>query len=412
MGHPPARLRAAAGVAAPSVTLLVFVSDLHLRPGAPSPVSRAAQVGRLWQLLEGGRPGAPVRLCLVGDIFDLVRAPEWLGSPVRPYHAPSPELARQVKAIVDATLEADHVFFEKVRGKVDAGVLEIHYLLGNHDRLLQHAPEARAAVRAAFRMRGGDAPFPTSLVFPEEGVLAYHGHTADLLCHEPDGGAPLGDVIASELIVRFPDEIRRRIELPDPRLDDIDDVRPILAVPGWVRSVAQEEKKFLAKVVGRVWRDLVEEFLENGWVRDWMKDHHRPLKLDFAQRVKLLLAMSARARPRDEPRLTELYYLLMKLLDARFARAALKALEQREHRGLRFVVNGHTHFAGMTPLGLVNGKPAVYFNTGTWRHLHQLGNVAHGHPAFLAYDAAAYLLFFDRGDPLGRTFEWWQGAGG
>ena len=46
------------------------------------------------------------------------------------------------------------------------------------------------------------------------------------------------------------------------------------------------------------------------------------------------------------------------------------------------------------------------------RSIDQLGNVAHGHPAFLAYDAAAYLLFFDRGDPLGRTFEWWQGAGG
>ncbi|HEY5677865.1 MAG TPA: hypothetical protein VIR81_13825 [Myxococcales bacterium] len=392
--------------------MLVFISDLHLRPGAPSPVARAAQFQRLWQRLEGGRPGAPVRLCLVGDIFDLVRAPEWLGAPVRPYHAPSPALARMVKTIVDATLEADRTFFDAVRGKVEEGTLEVHYLLGNHDRLLEHAPEARAAIRTALGMKGGDAPLPGSLVFPEEGVLAYHGHTVDLLCHEPGGGAPLGDVIASELIVRFPGEIRRRMELPDPRLDDIDDVRPILAVPGWVRSVAREEKPFLARVVGTVWRELVEEFLENGWVRDWMKDHHRALKLDFAQRVKLLLALSARAKPRDEPRLTQLYYLLMKLLDARFARTAIKQLEAREHRGLRFVVNGHTHFAGMTPLGLVNGKPAVYFNTGTWRQLHQLGNVARGRPAFLAYDAAAYLVFFDRDDALGRTFEWWQGAGG
>ena len=54
--------------------MLVFISDLHLRPGNPSPVSRAAQFRRLWELIEGGRPEAPVRLCLVGDIFDLVRA--------------------------------------------------------------------------------------------------------------------------------------------------------------------------------------------------------------------------------------------------------------------------------------------------------------------------------------------------
>lgn len=392
--------------------MLVFISDLHLRPGAPSPVSRAAQVHRLWERIELGRPGAPVRLCLLGDVFDLVRSPHWLTSPVRPYAEPSPELAAEVKAVVEATVEADRAFFEAVRRKVEQGALEVLYVLGNHDRLLAHAPAARAAVRAALGMRGGDDPLPFSLAFPEHGVLAYHGHAVDLLCHDPAGGAPLGDVIASELIMRFPGEIRRRVELPDPRLDDIDDVRPILAVPGWVRALAREERSFLSDVVGRVWRELVDEFLANPWVRAWMRGHHRRLQLDFAQRVKLLLTLSARARPRDEPRLTQLYYLLMKLLDVRFAKAALRALEQKEHRGLRFVVNGHTHFAGMRPLGLVNGKPGCYFNTGTWRQVRQLGNLRRGQPAFLAYDAAAYLVFFDPGDPLERTFEWWQGAGG
>jgi UDP-2,3-diacylglucosamine pyrophosphatase LpxH len=392
--------------------MLVFISDLHLRPGAPTPVAREAQFRRLWQRIEGGRPGAPVRLCLLGDIFDLVRAPQWLDAEVRPYHDPSPALAAQVERIVDATIAADRTFFEAVRRKVDEGALEVLYVLGNHDRLLAHSGRARAAVRAALGMKGGDAPFPTELVFPQQGVLAYHGHTVDLLCSDPDGAAPLGDVIASELIIRFPDEIRRKVEVADPRLDDIDDVRPILAVPGWVRTVVSGEPRDLSVVVGRVWRELVDEFLSNAWVRDWMKAHHRALKLDFAQRVKLLLALSARARPRDEPRLTQAYYLLMKWLDVRFARSAYKALDQREHRGLRFVVNGHTHFAGMTPLGLVHGQPGCYFNTGTWRQLRHLGNVARGRPAFLAYDAAAYLVFYDPGDPLGRTFEWWQGAGG
>ncbi len=152
--------------------MLVFVSDLHLRPGAPSPVARAAQFRRLWQRIEGGRPGAPVRLCLVGDIFDLVRAPQWLGTEVRPYHDPSPEVSAEVKAVVDATIDADRPFFEAVRRKVEEGTLEIHYVLGNHDRLLQHAPAARAAVRAALGMKGGDARFPLSLVFPGERVLA------------------------------------------------------------------------------------------------------------------------------------------------------------------------------------------------------------------------------------------------
>jgi UDP-2,3-diacylglucosamine pyrophosphatase LpxH len=391
--------------------LLVFISDLHLRPGA-SGVSRAAQFARLWQRIEGGRPDAPVRLCLLGDIFDLVRAPAWLGAAERPYHEPSPALARRVEGIVADTLAAEAPFFDALRGKIADGSLRIEYVLGNHDRLLAHAPAARAAVRAAFGMPGGDAPFPASIVFPEEGVLAYHGHTVDQLCFEPGGSAPLGDIVAAELIVRFPAEIRRRLRVDDPRLDAIDDVRPILAVPSWVHGLAEQRPGDLKPVVVRVWRELVEEFIENPFVRTWMKEHHEPLKLDFAQRVRLLLAISARAKPRDEPRLTALYYLLMRIVDARFAATAVKRLEQPEHRGLQYVVNGHTHFAGMRPLGFVNGKPACYFNTGTWRTLHQLGTVARGRPAFMAYDAAAYLVFYGPGDALDRRFEFWQGAGG
>jgi hypothetical protein len=198
----------------------------------------------------------------------------------------------------------------------------------------------------------------------------------------------------------------------DPRLDEIDDVRPVLAVPGWVQSLAQDRGDDLKPVVVGVWRELVEEFLENPHVKAWLREHHGPMRLDFAQRFRLLLTLSARAAPRDVPRTTTLYYALMRLLDVRLAHGAVKRLEQPEHRRLRYVVNGHTHFAGMRPLGLVNGQPACYFNTGTWRTLHQLGDVARGRPAFMAFDAAAYLVFFGKGDPLGRSFEWWQGAGG
>jgi UDP-2,3-diacylglucosamine pyrophosphatase LpxH len=390
--------------------MLIFISDLHLRPG-PGRLTRAAQFERLRRLLEPQPRDGPVRLCLLGDVFDLVRAPAWLAGPERPYHEPSAALCARVDAIVEATIRDEAPFFDALRAGVASGALEVHYALGNHDRLLAHAPAARAAVRAALGVRGGDAPFPSTLVFRDEGVLAYHGHVLDQLCWEPSGGAPLGDMVASELIVRFPGEIRRRIPVDDPRLDEIDDVRPVLAVPGWVQSIAHERDGDLKPVVVGVWRELVEEFLENPHVKTWLREHHGPLRLDFAQRFRLLLTLSARAAPRDVPRTTTLYYALMRLIDVRLAHGAVKRLEEPEHRGLRYVVNGHTHFAGMRPLGLVNGVAACYFNTGTWRTLHQLGDVARGRPAFMPFDAAAYLVFFGKGDPLGRSFEWWQGAG-
>ena len=390
--------------------MLIFVSDLHLRPGATSHISRAAQFARFWQRIDASRRDNVAQLCFVGDLLDLVRSPAWQGGKLRPYHEPGPALAAAVDGMVRDTVEAERPFFAATRGKGESGALEVHSGVGNHDRLLHHAPAARARLRAALGMPGGDAPLPAELVFPRHGVLAYHGHVVDHLCHDPSGAPPLSDLIAAELIVPFPEAIRKNLSLDDPHLDDIDDVRPIVAVPTWVRTLARSEEKRLGNQVANVWAGLVESFLGNATVKDWFKENHKALRFDFAQKVKLLLTLSAKRGHKEDGKLEELYYVFFKLFDGRFAKSALKELEKREHEGLRFVVNGHTHFAGMKPLGLVSGKPACYFNVGTWRPVHQLGHVRKGQPAFLAYDAMAYLVFFDPGDPLGRDFEWWQGA--
>ena len=52
----------------------------------------------------------------------------------------------------------------------------------------------------------------------------------------------------------------------------------------------------------------------------------------------------------------------------------------------------------------------MYFNTGTWRTVHQIGHDLGGRPAFVPYDAMSYLVFFPDGDALGRDDEWWTGA--
>ncbi len=397
--------------------MLILVSDLHLRPGAATHLSRLAQFERFWGRIDQARRGEPATLCFVGDLVDLVRAPDWLEGKHRPYHEPGAALAAEVDALVGRTLEAEKPFLDAIRTQVDAGALRVALVVGNHDRLLHHAPAARARLRQALGMPGGDAPFPSELRFPREGVLALHGHTVDQLCHDPGGGPPLSDMIAAELIVRFPREIRRRAGLDHPRLDDIDDVRPVLAVPAWVRQLSESadgggrgKPRGLGRDIARTWQGLVEEFLDNGHVRGWFKDHHRRFKLDFAGKMKLLLNLSTRHALATDSSLHLLNDAFFKFFDVRFAKAALAALERPENRGLRYVVNGHTHFAAMTPLGLVDGRPACYFNLGTWRPVHQLGNLARGRAGFLAYDAMAYLAFFGQGDALGREFEWWQGA--
>lgn len=390
--------------------LLVLVSDIHLTDalhGAAIP--RADTFERFWVRIQAARGARPARLCFVGDLFDIVRSPSWLETSLRPYHDPSPEVAAHVDRIVAAMIEREKPFFEAVRKRTASGELEIEYVLGNHDRLLRDAPAARRRVWRALTGEDRDVDFPSERYFPEHRVVAYHGHVADDVNFDPDGRGTLGDAIGSELIVGFPRAVRAGVGHALPELDDIDDVRPIYAVPAWVRSFGIFHTEVLREIHA-TWSGLVEGFLSSAFVREWQRRKHRTFSLDAATKLKLLLELSTKrlvAKGSDR-RLTELYKYMQHGFDAKMARVAMGNLEGRS--GARYVVNGHSHFASVKPLGSIDGRPAVYFNTGTWRSVHQIGHGIGGRPAFLPYDAMTYLVFFPDGDAMGRDYEWWTGG--
>lgn len=397
----------------PSRHLLVFISDLHLTDLLKGPrVSKAEMLDRFWTRIDVARLGRPAELVFVGDLFDIVRSPRWLEGKRRPYHEPSPASIAVVEQIVEATLAREHAFFDRLRGHVEQGKLEISYILGNHDRLLRFAPQARRRIWKAMTGRDEDIEFPNEKVFPEHRVLAHHGHSGDFICYGRDGSAPIGDAIGLDLIVRFPPLLRDRLDVPDPvELEDIDDVRPIYAVPAWVRQLG-EYRRGIVRPLSETWAQLVEEFLDNSFVKDWMKAQHRALKLDGGKQLRLLLELSTgriMGKAQDK-RMTQIYKMFQHSFDGRFARRAADRLSEPKYRGLQFMVNGHSHFPSMTPLGNIGGRPAAYFNTGTWRTVHQIGTHMEGRPTFLAYDAMTYLVFFPEGDSLGRDYEWWTGA--
>lgn len=397
----------------PERSLLVLVSDLHLTDALKGPhVSRAAMLERFWKRIDVARMGGPAEIVFVGDLFDVVRSPRWLETSHRPYHEPSQAVVGVVERIVEATLEREREMFALLRKLVGEGALRVHYILGNHDRLLAHAPRARRAVLRAMTGEDREADFPREMVFPDHGVLAHHGHTGDFICHARDG-APIGDAIGIELIVRFPPLLRARLSVADPvELDDIDDVRPIYAVPAWVRQLG-EHRPGILRPLGQTWAQLVEEFLSNWFVREWMRSQSRTLlSFDPGKQLRLMLELSTgriMGKTQDK-RLTQLYRLFQHAFDGRFARRAAERLQEPRCRGLRYVVNGHSHFPSMQPLGHIDGRPACYFNTGTWRTVHQIGTELEGRPSFLPYDAMSYLVFFPTSDPMGRDYEWWTGA--
>lgn len=389
---------------------MVFVSDIHLTDQLHGgSVPKAATFERFWQRIQVSRGKRPATLAFVGDLFDIVRSPRWFDETRRPFHDPDAETVAVVDAIIEATLERESAFFSAIREKVEEGALSIAYALGNHDRLLRFAPRARRAVWKALTGEDREVEFPNELVFPEHGVLAYHGNVGDEINYDPDGGATIGDAIGSELITRFPHRVRELTGEAHPMLDDIDDVRPVYAVPAWVRQLGVVEPSLLSPV-HHAWVEVVETFLSDDFVRHWMRQRNRRFGLDTGKKLRLMLELSTKrviAKGSDK-RLTEAYRVMQNAFDGRMAQLA--AQKVTETHGLRYVVNGHSHFSAMRPIGNIDGRPAVYFNTGTWRSVHQIGHGLKGRPAFLPYDAMSYLVFFPDGDQLGRDFEWWSGA--
>jgi UDP-2,3-diacylglucosamine pyrophosphatase LpxH len=392
--------------------LLIFVSDIHLTDRLHgNAVSKAEQFARFWDRIQIARGKRPAELCVVGDLFDLVRSPSWFDGRHRPYHGASTNgVVKNVETIVDETIKREQGFFDALKAKIATGELKFHYVIGNHDRLLLTAPAAQQRIASALGLPALE--LHKELEFRDHGVLAYHGNVGDPINASPDGDATIGDAIGSELILKFPRALRAMVGADHPgveQVDDIDDVRPVYAVPAWVRQQSAIRRDLL-RPISQVWSEAVDEFLANDFVQRWLKTQHKTWALDLGKKLRLLLELSRNkvmAHGSDE-RLTQLYRFFQHSFDGKMQALAAQELQRRP--GLRYVVNGHSHFQSMQPLGRIGDAPAVYFNTGTWRAVHQIGHDIGGRPSFLPYDAMTYLVFFPDDDKLGREYEWWTGA--
>jgi UDP-2,3-diacylglucosamine pyrophosphatase LpxH len=392
--------------------LLIFVSDIHLTDSLhANAVSKAEQFGRFWDRIHAARGKRPAELCVVGDLFDVVRSPSWFDGRHRPYHGASTNgVVKNVEQIVEACIAREKPFFDALKAKIASGELVFHYVVGNHDRLLLTSPGAQKRLADALGL--AKLTLHKELAFPDHGVLAYHGNVGDPINASPEGDATIGDAIGSELILKFPRKLRAMVGADHPgveAIDDIDDVRPIYAVPAWVRQQSAIRKDLL-RPISQVWSEVVEEFLSNDFVKQWLKTQHKTFSLDLGKKLRLLLELSRNkvmAHGSDE-RLSQLYRFFQHSFDGKMQQVAANELLKR--KGLRYVVNGHSHFPSMQPLGRIGDAASVYFNTGTWRAVHQIGHDLGGRPSFVQYDAMTYLVFFPTDDKLARDYEWWTGA--
>ena len=449
--------------------MLVIVSDLHLTDGTSGQTIKenafrifADRVRDMafdasWR--KGGRyrPVERVDILLLGDILDVIRSTAWLEDEdgARPWNDPADAaFIGKVEAISDAILHHNEPSLAHLRNLTRPGSLAlpppggpkgdpqlnepglpvevgIHYMVGNHD-WFYHLPDAvyhplRRRVAGALGLENEtDKGFPHG---PEDsaklagilrvhGVLARHGDIFDPFNFSGTRDeSSLGDGVVVELLNRFHFDIHDRLGSRLPRsfidgLRELDNVRPLAAVPVWIDALLRENSvsRMQAERVKGTWNDLVDDFLNLDFIRErdsFINPFDSVDMLEFALRftrdIPLGAASALGAWWEDRTNGTgESYHTHA---------AREKAVEDQE---ARYVIYGHTHHHEIVPLDALtrDGRrfEQVYFNAGTWRRVHRLAQASLSGRSFVAYDVMTYLAFFKGDERKGRPFACWSGA--
>lgn len=349
-----------------------------------------------------------VEIVLAGDIFEITRSAFWLETNLRPYQdnqliTPGSDSERLILKIINEIAETERVdqtleLFRTIGTYFDMPVA-LHFIPGNHDRLVNTTLLVRSRVRNLLGLPDRDGSFEHHFLFKRlDGstfCLVRHGHEYDpmnffLDTHLTDlipteipeplyDAAPLGDIITIEfgagLPFYFVEIYKEETILENPiltalyeRLMGFDDVRPSTALLSYLFSTPGVSRKQTWAYMEPCFRRVLDNLSDNPQFVEAIKSM---TTLGKAQRLLLTGLMNANIFERKIP------YWLIKQVMKRVSKtiklpsqakwAKKEALIQSEEEDCRVVISGHTHFPEVT---LISGKQGIeryYINTGTWR---------------------------------------------
>lgn len=467
--------------------MLVFLSDLHFVDGTAGEHNLPLEAFEILFADLQAKAKDPkkniqeIKFVLLGDIIDLLRSEQWLaqGCPLahRPWGAegakdvPTPQpgspterkcleiflgdpewgplqpgplapaalsqsarpagLKRQT--ILGQNWETFYYFrnFKEIY-QIEQPV-EIIYIPGNHDRLVNLYPSLREALGRTLGLNPVSGWYNYHFEAPDYGVFARHGHQFDFWNY--GGGSnltragqlqiPIGDVFTTEFAVKIPWLFQRMYGQTYPEmaanLRDIDNVRPLSAVLEWVYyrlKASGGAKKALDEVFDQVIKDLLEIDFVQRWrspatkwdevlrtlSSNWLRWLPKSL-VDLIQGENLLgMFLGLKdflGRPEDDPLVKGAFNENIWSVDSRY----------------NFILYGHTHTPLHLPLDVVDGRREVtYINTGTWRpRIMRTVTWDRAHD-FVEYKHMTFILGYrpeeDARNKQPRTpsFEIWSGA--
>ena len=443
--------------------MLVIISDIHLTDGTSgatiSPGAFQLLRHRLDELGESAsrrrdgsyRPIERVDLVLLGDVLDVVRSTQWLDSPIRPWDdRKDNSLFQTVSQITSDILRTNEHSLAEFRQLAQQGVLvpaatsdgrqageqshpvpvKIHYMVGNHDWVYHLPGEKYNRLRRQIVAHLGlttyaDAPFPHELwesnelvqVMRKHKVFARHGDVYDPFNYEGDRDASsLGDVIVIELLNRFGVQVTQQLgdDLPasaQAGLRELDNIRPLLLIPVWIDGLLERccPQPSMRKEVKRIWDELADQFLDHPFVR--RRDTWCPV--DIVDGLQKALKFSRRLSVGWASWIAQWMTELRGAHSSSFFEHALTEQDFRNRRA-RHIVYGHTHRPEVVPLDASYADGFVlnqaYFNSGTWRRVHQQTQFAPREHEFIPADTLSFLAFYKDDERSGRPYETWTGT--
>jgi hypothetical protein len=439
--------------------VIVVISDVHLQHTATE-VVRHRDASGAWETgvrrnvspdavgllfaemadAAARRQPREIHLVLAGDMFECHRTPLWFAGDdawLRPTDPAGPDgspLCKKTRRVLEAVAAENAAFLTALRDRVAGGVagvpVRLHYLPGNHDRLVNLWPSTREYTRALLGMGPSDAPFPHVLDWPAAdggaGVRVRHGHEYDavnitLRDGQPDYDAPtLGDFVTIDIAGRFAMAFRvhhaRGLRTPGPEgdvlrglyaaLTEFDDVRPSTLLPNYLALRAGADRAEILRLLRPVLLDVYAATVRDAFFA--RESTAQGFHLLFGPPFATLLRAGISNLP--APVLARAVGALARL-DARHAGPHLAAAAAQEvglGESFRTVVAGHTHQPGLVPIPAPGPGEAWFVNSGTWRMRVDVGVGTYGRvragTLVYCYDDAESARSAD-----GRRIETWTG---
>ena len=350
-----------------------------------------------------------VDLVLAGDIFEITRSALWLKDSLRPYvHndqvTDGSALEARITEIMDAIAADQRVsatldLFRNLSVQLRRPV-RIHYIPGNHDRLLNASRRVRNRTRSFLGMEPSDLPFDNQYLHQANGetkLLIRHGHEYDAANFGVDvrkwlviptlidksfyDRPSFGDIVTSEIAAKLPilfkDHYTEKAILEDPalsllfqRLIDFDNVRPSNALINFLFSTPGLSMKKVWRLIEPVFVKMLDDLsfapeigrqmiafggmagFSATSLRAVLKTRLWRRGLPFWMIKSLLAPVSRRSKIGDQSAIIQKEELL-----------------QTENSPVRCIVSGHTHNPLVQLMKMEKGIETYYINSGTFRNV-------------------------------------------